>query len=173
MKAVVSGVAALMAVAALATPATAELGKSLHLMGHAAGGDAQTVPGRGNDIDQAVTDLIYQRAVNRISERNYAAALPLLEQSALSGNPLAMREIARLYIHGLGVARDTAAAVQWLTLAARNGDDSAALALGNAYANGTVVAQDAAQARQWLTVANASEDADIRRDARHRLARLQ
>jgi TPR repeat protein len=112
------------------------------------------------------------QAENRILQRQYTAAQPMLEQLAANGNVWAMRHLGRFYMHGLGVTPDTALAVRWLTRAAEAGDTESALALGTLYTRVVRTPESEVQARRWLGFAIEHGESHVRMDARSMLSEL-
>ncbi|MBX9728728.1 MAG: hypothetical protein K2X31_07475 [Sphingopyxis sp.] len=108
----------------------------------------------------------------RLQQRRFAEAEPLLRDLHGSGDVWATFALVRLYLNGLGVARDDGEALILLTSAAENGSDEAALALGSFGARKATSTAGRDEARHWLNQALISDNWRIRRDARRELSRL-
>jgi TPR repeat protein len=101
---------------------------------------SQSASVRSDDLEQA----------NRyIKSKNWASALPVLQESARKGSAEAMWLLGNLYSAGLGVPRDQAEAVRWYLKAGENGSFSAMASLGYVYQNGLGVPKDQAEAVRW------------------------
>lgn len=84
-----------------------------------------------------------------LSVKDYAKALPLLQNAADAGNASAMFQLGSLYHIGVGVGRDFAKARELYQKAAHAGNTNAMFNLGVLYASGRGVAKDYAKAREW------------------------
>jgi serine/threonine protein kinase len=93
-------------------------------------------------------------------QKNYAAAAPLYDQACAGGNPVACRQLARMFTLGLGVARDDSRAVTLYTKACDAGNAEGCMNLGVRYMNGRGVAKDDAQATTLFTKACDAGNAD-------------
>ena len=98
------------------------------------------------------------------------AALPIeeLRRKAGLGDILAMEELARRLVQGIGVAKDPQAGAGWLLRAAQQGSAQAAFNVGVMYERGFVVERDSTRAVEWYRKA---ADADLP-VAKHNLALL-
>ena len=63
-------------------------------------------------------------------QKNYAAAAPLYDQACAGGNPVACRQLARMYTLGLGVAKDDSRAVTLYTKACDAGNPEGCIDTG-------------------------------------------
>lgn len=142
---------------------------------------AQTRAGRviveidiGYDIGAIVPHYSGPRAVasSWLAQRRFADAAPLLADMVGTGDGWAAGQLARLYMHGLGVERDDSMAISLLEFAAETGDPHAALAAGFARAQGLGAPADLPSARHWLLRAARIGDEYVRRDARQLLRAL-
>lgn len=79
-------------------------------------------------------------------------------QAAGAGNPVAMRELAKLLRDGASVESEKNEASDWLEKAAKAGDAEAMLMLAHAYAFGVGVEHSADKAREWLKAAATAGD---------------
>jgi TPR repeat protein len=68
--------------------------------------------------------------------------------------------LARIYLDGHGVARDSRQAARWLTLAANKGQYQAQAVLGYMLFKGDAVPREAARGLMWLTLARDSAAPD-------------
>lgn len=119
-----------------------------------------------------VSDAAQQPARVRLQQRRFAEAAVLLRELHGSGDVWATQQLARLYMHGLGVVRDDREALQLLNSAAERGSDEAALALGAFGAQTAISAADREEARRRLNQALTSDKLHIRMAARSALSRL-
>lgn len=69
------------------------------------------------------------------------------------GNADAQYNLARLYLDGIGLPRDTKYGVRWLGLAAQKGQHQAQALLGQMLFNGINTQRQAARGLMWLTLA--------------------
>jgi len=76
------------------------------------------------------------------------------------GDADAQYSLARLYLDGVGTARDTRQAVRWLSLAANKGQSRAQAVLGNVLFKGDTGPRQAALGLMWLTLARDNAAAD-------------
>lgn len=76
------------------------------------------------------------------------------------GDADAQYSLARIYLDGVGIPRDTRQAVRWLSLSANKGQARAQAVLGNVLFNGDAGPRQAALGLMWLTLArdNASPE---------------
>ncbi len=74
------------------------------------------------------------------------------------GDPDGQYELARLYLEGEGVARDTTRAARWLTLAARKNHKGAQATLGELLFRGDGVPQHKTRGLMWLELARQAAD---------------
>lgn len=84
---------------------------------------------------------------------DYAAAYRELAPAAAGGAPSAQYALARMYLSGEGVARDSAQGLKWLREAATAGVGLAQYQLGVCYEWGVVAPQDYAEAARWYRLA--------------------
>lgn len=98
---------------------------------------------------------------------DFAAALAEFRPLAEAGDAASQFDLAILYQHGWGTARDTAAATAWYIKAARQGHVEARHNLGLNYMFGWGVARNDVQAYLWFSLAaetplaNAATNRDI------------
>lgn len=76
------------------------------------------------------------------------------------GDADAQYSLARLYLDGIGMPRDTRQAVRWLGLAANKGQSRAQAMLGNVLFKGDAGPRQAALGLMWLTLARDNAAAD-------------
>lgn len=76
------------------------------------------------------------------------------------GNAEAQYRLARMYLDGVGTARDTKYGVRWLGLAAQKGQHQAQALLGQMLFNGNHLQRQAARGLMWLTLAQDSATPD-------------
>lgn len=83
------------------------------------------------------------------------------------GNADAQYDLARLYLDGVGITRDTRYGTRWLGLAAQKGQYQAQALLGQILFNGVLLPRQAARGLMWLTLArdNAAPDEAWIRDS--------
>ena len=72
------------------------------------------------------------------------------------GNAEAQYNLARMYLDGAGLPRDTKYGVRWLGLAAQKGQHQAQALLGQMLFNGDKLPRQAARGLMWLTLAQES-----------------
>jgi TPR repeat protein len=84
---------------------------------------------------------------------DYATAFGELDPAAAGGAPAAQYALARMYLAGEGVARDSAKGLKWLREAATNGVGLAQYQLGACYELGIVIPQDYGEAARWYRMA--------------------
>jgi TPR repeat protein len=84
-----------------------------------------------------------------LQAKDYAKAIPLLQQAANADDADAMMNLGVLYENGWGVTQDYVKAREWYQKAATAGNAEAMNNLGALYDKGRGVAQDYAQARRW------------------------
>jgi serine/threonine protein kinase/TPR repeat protein len=93
-------------------------------------------------------------------QKNYAGAAPLYDQACAVGNPVACRQLARMYASGQGVAKDESRAVTFYNKACDAGNAEGCMNLGVRYMNGRGVGRDDAQAIALFTKACDAGNAD-------------
>ena len=76
------------------------------------------------------------------------------------GNAEAQYNLARMYLDGVGMQRDTKHGIRWLGLAAQKGQHQAQALLGQMLFNGDRSQRQAARGLMWLTLAQDSAKAD-------------
>ena len=76
------------------------------------------------------------------------------------GNADAQYDLARLYLNGVGTARDTRYGTRWLGLAAQKGQHQAQALLGQMLFNGDQLPKQSARGLMWLTLARDSAAPD-------------
>ena len=76
------------------------------------------------------------------------------------GNADAQYDLARLYLSGVGMPRDTKYGVRWLGLAAQKGQHQAQALLGQMLFSGEQLPRQAARGLMWLTLARDSAAPD-------------
>jgi TPR repeat protein len=91
----------------------------------------------------------FAEAKRYLNAKDYAKALPLLQEAADAGSAAAMYNLGWLYEYGLGVAQDYDQARRWYQKAAEAGNADAMYGLGYMYEYGKGLTQDYAQARRW------------------------
>lgn len=74
------------------------------------------------------------------------------------GDPDAQYSLARLYLDGQGVPKDSRSAARWLNLAAEKGHPPSQALLGHMLLNGLGVPRQAARGLMWLTLARDAAD---------------
>src|SRR5579863_2827294 len=84
---------------------------------------------------------------------DYETAYRELAPAAAGGAPAAQYALARMYLSGEGVARDSANGLKWLREAATAGVGLAQYQLGACYELGIVTPQDYAEAARWYRLA--------------------
>lgn len=94
-----------------------------------------------------------------LNAKDYAKALPLLQEAAEAGNGQAMNSLGDLYYYGQGVAQDDDQARYWYQKAAEAGNTGSMDNLGYLYRYGRGVGQDYTQARYWYQKAADKNDA--------------
>jgi TPR repeat protein len=95
---------------------------------------------------------------------NPGRAVELFQYAAsYFGDPNAQYHLARLYLEGTGVERDSRQAARWFNLAAEKGHHPAQALLGKLLINGEGVPRHRARGLMWLTIAK--EACDPKRDA--------
>jgi TPR repeat protein len=114
----------------------------------------------GDRADATGRDPRVNVAAARLQQRDFAGAVAPLSVLADRGDSWAMVELAGLYAHGAGVARDEGRAMGLLRSAAALGHPEAALALGAALQR-----SNTDEARHWLTIASERGNELVRRDA--------
>jgi TPR repeat protein len=82
-------------------------------------------------------------------------AVPLLIQSAASGNEHAQYRLSKLYLAGEDVPKDVNHAIRYLTDAAERGNQYAQYALGKLYLMGDDMPCDRETAMRWFTMSAA------------------
>jgi len=82
------------------------------------------------------------------TKKNYAAAFPILMETAQAGHPRAQALLGRTYQEGLGQAKDYKQAAEWYGKAAAQGHRTAQYSLGNLYFEGDGVPKDQVKAIQ-------------------------
>lgn len=97
-------------------------------------------------------------------KRDVSRAVDMLYYAAsYYGDPDAQYGLARLYLEGLGVDKDSRQAARWLHLSAEKGHHAAQALLGNLLILGDGVPRQGARGLMWLTLAR--EAADPEKDA--------
>lgn len=91
----------------------------------------------------------YKAASRALQNKDYAAALPLLQESARAGDNNAMNDLGQMYWKGAGVPVDQDKALDWLKKAANAGNAAAMNALAHLYLAGGSVPRDVLAARRW------------------------
>ncbi|TKT73387.1 sel1 repeat family protein [Afipia massiliensis] len=76
------------------------------------------------------------------------------------GNAEAQYNLARMYLDGVGMPRDSKYGIRWLGLAARKGQHQAQALLGQMLFNGDRAQRQAARGLMWLTLAQDSAGPD-------------
>ena len=77
-------------------------------------------------------------------------AVPWLERAAENGNQFAQYRLAKLYLTGESVPRDTARAAELLEASAESGNQWAQYLLGKLLLQGKQVGRDRTAAAEWL-----------------------
>jgi TPR repeat protein len=113
----------------------------------------------GASIEQAVSPKeAERRGLESWRKGDDAAALRWLQQAADAGLPMSQFALARHYMEGVGVRKDTERGMQLLRAAADRGVANAQALLGFWYLAGSGVKADPALALQLLTAAAKQED---------------
>jgi TPR repeat protein len=76
------------------------------------------------------------------------------------GDPNAQYNLARLYLDGTGVEKDSRLAARWFNLAAEKGHYQAQALLGHLLVNGEGVPRQRTTGLMWLTMARDAADPD-------------
>jgi TPR repeat protein len=92
-------------------------------------------------------------AISAYDAEDYATAFALFTALADEGDAGAEYYLGRMYVAGLGTARDDAKALQLLDDSARQGHVEAQLLLGAAYYFGDIVARDHVRSYVWAHLA--------------------
>lgn len=95
----------------------------------------------------------YKQALQFNKDRNYAAALPLLQKAINKNNYLACYLMAVAYIYGHGVTKDYKAAMYWYRKASDKGHAQSTTDIGDIYRMGLGVPVDNTEALKWYTKA--------------------
>ena len=90
----------------------------------------------------------FKQGYELFMKKNYAAAFPILMETAQAGHPRAQALLGRTYQEGLGQAKDYKQAAEWYGKAAAQGHRAALFSLGNLYFEGDGVAKDQVKAIQ-------------------------
>jgi TonB family protein len=90
---------------------------------------------------------------------DYATALRLRRDLAEQGDPVAQRDLGKMYADGRGVAKDDVSAVQWYRKSAEQGFAGGQVSLGYMYETGRGVAKDEVEAVEWYRKAAERGDA--------------
>jgi TPR repeat protein len=90
----------------------------------------------------------FKQGYDLFIKKNYAAAFPILMETAQAGHPRAQALLGRTYQEGLGQAVDYKRAAEWYSKAAAQGHRTAQYSLGNLYFEGDGVAKDQVKAIQ-------------------------
>ena len=93
-------------------------------------------------------------------------------KAAEGGNAKARFNLGNLYLAGNGVIKDARTAAEWFHKAAVGGHRVAQFNLGMMYETGEGINRDVAEAVKWYGEAAQSDDADLARDARAAVERL-
>jgi uncharacterized protein len=84
---------------------------------------------------------------------DYAKALPLLQEAAQTGEPIACYNFGIALAEGRATPKDSMAALKQFLMAAEQGHIDAAFNVGQAYRRGDGIALDYAEAARWYTFA--------------------
>ncbi|MBX3329667.1 MAG: sel1 repeat family protein [Nitrospira sp.] len=90
----------------------------------------------------------FKQGYDLFTKKNYAAAFPILMETAQTGHPRAQAMLGRTYQEGLGQAVDYKRAAEWYGKAAAQGHRAALYSLGNLYFEGDGVPNDQVKAIQ-------------------------
>ena len=90
----------------------------------------------------------FKQGYDLFMKKDYAAAFPILMETAQAGHPRAQAMLGRTYQEGLGQAKDYKQAAEWYGKAAAQGHRAAQFSLGNLYFEGDGVAKDQVKAIQ-------------------------
>ncbi len=101
-------------------------------------------------------------ALAALARGDHKAAATELSQLAAAGDADAQHQLARLYLDGRGVEKNTARALELYRQAARGGDISARLELAEIYSEGEGVARDPGRAYFWYVVLDQTRSFAIR-----------
>ncbi|MCR5801984.1 MAG: hypothetical protein K6G57_06600 [Lachnospiraceae bacterium] len=99
----------------------------------------------------------YMKAVGIESyEPDYETAFSYYEKAANAGSTEGMKELARSYLNGKGVEKNTDKAIEWYEKAASRGDSQAYIFLGNLYRSTGVLGPDIPKAIDYYEKAIAA-----------------
>ena len=90
----------------------------------------------------------FKQGYDLFRKKNYAAAFPILMETAQAEHPRAQALLGRTYQEGLGRAVDYKRAAEWYGKAAAQGHRAAQFSLGNLYLEGDGVPKDQVKAVQ-------------------------
>ncbi|NOS78638.1 MAG: sel1 repeat family protein [Nitrospira sp.] len=90
----------------------------------------------------------FKQGYDLFTNKNYAAAFPILMDVGQAGHPRAQAMLGRTYQEGLGQAKDYKQAAEWYGKAAAQGHRAALFSLGNLYFEGDGVTKDQVKAIQ-------------------------
>jgi TPR repeat protein len=105
----------------------------------------ESPPALRSDAPSVPSDSLDQ-AKQYLRSGNWAAALPLLQDTARKGSTEAMWHLGNLYRNGNGVPRDQAEALRWYLKGAEGGNTSATREVGVMYQFGWGVSKDEGEA---------------------------
>lgn len=108
---------------------------------------------------QPVNSTKLNQALELYLQERYTEALPLFEQQAEQGEPIAQFSLGLMYGKGKGVEQDYKQAVNWFHKAADQGDIQAGNNLAAMYSEGLGVDRDYSQAIAWYRKAAEQGDA--------------
>ncbi len=131
---------------------------------------AVAIPGpsiSATPIPTPSTAELLSQAQRYLDAKDFAKALPLLEQAADVGNTRAMNILGDLYYDGRGVPQEYGRAREWYQKAADAGNVSAMTNLGWLYEKGMGVTQDYSKAREWYQKAADAGNADAKEALAH------
>lgn len=100
----------------------------------------------------ATTDALFEKGLAAYDRKNYAAALPHIQQAADRGHARAQSLLGIMYRAGRGVGKDLRKAAYWFEKAAAQEHRAAAFHLGNMYDVGDGVAVDKALAVKYYDI---------------------
>ena len=119
--------------------------------------------GRGIDRDQEAAIVWFRRAAEAgdvasqvhlgmisAQSQDFELSARMFAMAAAAGDADGMKNLATLYLRGLGVERNAALALDWLTKAAAQGDPADQLRLGGLYLDGAGGEPDVENGLRWV-----------------------
>ena len=121
-------------------------------MVHVAGAE-EAVETATDTAATADTISLTDRALEFFEAEDYEAAVPLLQEAAEQGDPVAQNKLGNCYFNGWGVDQDYGEALKWYHLAADQGYPNSITNLGMCYYYGEGVDQDYKEAVKYFQLA--------------------